>query len=51
MSKKTIQDKNILYIMAKLERFGHPKLPFAIIKEKQGYIVGHKRKRFYYGNR
>ena len=46
MSKETIQDKNILYIVAKLERFGHPKLPFAIIKEKQSYIVGHKRKRF-----
>jgi hypothetical protein len=46
MSEEKIKDNNIFYIMAKLERFGHPKLPFAIIKEKQSYIVGHKRKRF-----
>lgn len=46
MGEEMIKDKNIIYIMAKLERFGRPKLPFAIIKERQSYIVGHKRKRF-----
>jgi len=46
MNEETIRDKNIFHIMAKLERFGHPKLPFAIVKKKQSYIVGHKRKRF-----
>ena len=45
MNGEVIKDKNIPYIMARLERFGHPKLPFAIIKEKQSYIAGHKRKR------
>ena len=40
------EDKVMFYILSKLDRFGHEKLPFQIIKEKQSYILGHKRKRF-----
>jgi len=40
-----IQDNNMIYIMSKLERFGHPKALFVITKEKQSYVIGHKRKR------
>jgi len=41
-----IRDKIIFHILAKLGRFGHEKLPLQIIKEKQSYIVGHRRKRW-----
>lgn len=40
------QDKVMFHILSKLDRFGHEKLPLQIIKEKQSYIVGHKRNRF-----
>lgn len=40
------QDKIIFYILSRLGRFGHEKLPLEIIKEKQSYIIGHKRTRF-----
>ncbi|MBU4304395.1 MAG: hypothetical protein KJ893_02025 [Candidatus Omnitrophica bacterium] len=46
MDKTKIQDPGIFYILGKLERYGHEKLPLAIIKEKQSYVIGHKRKRF-----
>jgi hypothetical protein len=50
MQEKTqIQDKLIFYILSKLNRFGHEKLPLQIIKEKQSYIIGHKRKRWMSG--
>lgn len=39
-------DKLIFYILSRLGRFGHEKLPLQIIKEKQSYIIGHKRNRF-----
>ncbi len=39
-----MQDKLILYILSKLNKYGHEKLPLHIIKEKQSYVVGHKRK-------
>ena len=45
-----VKDETLFYILAKLERFGHEKLPLQIIKEKQSYIVGHKRKRFLDGS-
>ena len=41
------KDKTLFYILSKLDRFGHEKLPLQIIKEKQSYIVGHKRKRYF----
>ena len=37
-------------MLSKLNRFGHEKLPLQIIKEKQSYIVGHKRKRYFDGS-
>lgn len=40
------EDKLIFYILGKLDKYGHEKLPLQIIKEKQSYIIGHKRKRF-----
>ena len=46
MDKGKIQDPGFFYILGKLERYGHEKLPLAIIKEKQSYVIGHKRKRF-----
>ncbi|MCK5580000.1 MAG: DUF3024 domain-containing protein [Candidatus Omnitrophica bacterium] len=44
--KIQIKDKLLFYILSKLECFGHEKLPLEIIKEKQSYIVGHRRKRW-----
>ena len=41
-----VKDETLFYILAKLERFGHEKLPLQIIKEKQSYIIGHKRNRY-----
>ena len=40
------QDKLMFYILSRLDRFGHEKLPLQIIKEKQSYIIGHKCNRF-----
>ena len=36
-------DPNLFRIMNVLDRYGHEKLPFKIIKEKQSYILGHER--------
>ena len=46
MENKQIQDPIVFHILSRLERFGHPEVPLQIIKEKNSYIVGHKRKRF-----
>lgn len=43
---KEIKDELVFYILAKLGRFGHEKLPLEIVKNKQSYIVGHRRKRW-----
>ena len=40
------QDKLMFHMLSKLGRFGSEKLPLQIIKEKQSYIIGHKRNRF-----
>ena len=44
------EDKLIFYILSKLDRFGHEKVPLQIIKEKQSYVIGHKRHRFLDGS-
>lgn len=46
MNEETIQDPVIFQILAALKERGHEKLPLAVVKEKQNYIVGHKRKRY-----
>ena len=46
MEKPNIQDKTLFYILKRLGRYGHEKLPLAIIKNKQSYVVGHKRRRY-----
>jgi len=44
MKSQKIKDELIFYILSKLGRFGHEKLPLEIVKDKQSYIVGHRRK-------
>lgn len=46
MEDTRIQDKLMFYILSKLKRFGHEKLPLEIIKQKQSYIVWYQRKRW-----
>ena len=46
MDDTKIKYKLIFYILSKFKRFGHEKLPLEIIKEKQSYIIGHRRKRW-----
>jgi len=46
MGNQKIKDNLIFYILSKLKRFGHEELPLEIIKEKQSYIIGHRRKRW-----
>jgi len=43
-------DPNLFRIMTVLDRYGHEKLPFKIIKEKQSYLVGHERAVPYFGS-
>ena len=44
MEKQEIKDELFFYILSKLGRYGHEKLPLEIVKDKQSYIVGHRRK-------
>jgi hypothetical protein len=46
MTSQKIKDELIFYILSKLGCFGHEKLPLEIVKDKQSYIVGHRRKRW-----
>ena len=47
---KQIQDQLIFLILSRLDHYGHPQVPLQVIREKNSYIIGHKRKRFLDGS-
>lgn len=44
MENQKINDKLVFYILSKIGSYGHEKLPLEIVKDKQSYIVAHRRK-------
>jgi len=44
MREEKIKDITLMYLMTKFRDLGHKELPLQIIKNKQSYVIGHKRK-------
>ncbi len=42
----SIQDPILIFLAKRFSHRGHVNLPLSIAKEKQSYVIGHKRKRF-----
>ena len=42
----SVQDPNLMFLASRLTKRGSQVLPLSIVKQKQSYVVGHKRKHF-----
>ena len=42
----TVQDPVLMFLASRLTKRSSQVLPLSIVKQKQSYVVGHKRKRF-----